>query len=64
MSQEGRYASPESRIFNLCPAVTVLVRKVEKINEKVISASNGTLFNGFCIKEGFLPNYTDIYIYI
>ena len=64
MSQEGRNASLGTLIFNLSPSVKSLIRKVEKINEKVISASQGILFNECCIKEGLLPKYIYIHIYL
>ena len=64
MSQEGRKASLGNLIFNLSSSVKILVRKVDKINEKVISVSEGILCNKFCIKEELLPKYTNIYIYI
>ena len=50
MSQEGRNASLGTLIFNLSPSVKSLIRKVEKINEKVISAYQGILFNEYIYK--------------
>ena len=40
------------------------VRKLEKLNKSFVNNKYGISFNEICINDGFLPNYTIIYIYI
>ena len=41
-----------------------LVRKLEKLDQKIVNCSYAIKFNETCVKEDILPKYTDIYIYI
>ena len=41
-----------------------LVRNIERIDKKIVNASNGVKFLQTCINEDLLPKFTDIYIYI
>ena len=40
------------------------IRKIEKINKRIVQSKNGIYFNEICLKEGLHPNFSNIYIYI
>ena len=40
------------------------VRKIEKINKRIVQTKNGIYFNEVCLKEGLHPKFSNIYIYI
>ena len=40
-----------------------IIRKLEKINKRIVQSKNGIYFNEICLKEGLHPNFL-IYIYI
>ena len=40
-----------------------LVRYIEKIDKKIVNATNGVKFLQACIDEDLLPKFTDIYIF-
>ena len=44
------------------PGLKALFRKYERTRLKVVRNSQKIVFNQTCIKEGLLPNYTNIYI--
>ena len=48
----------------LPPDQKSLVRYIEKIDQKIVNATNGVKFLKSCIDEDLLPKFTDIYIYI
>lgn len=51
-------------IHNLSEEEKCIVRKIEKINRKLVNVKYALVFNKQCIKENLLPAYTNIYIYI
>ena len=40
------------------------IRKIEKINKRIVQSKNGIYFNEICLKEGLHPKFCNIYIYI
>ena len=40
------------------------IRKIEKINKRIVQSKNGIYFNEICLKEGLHPKFSNIYIYI
>ena len=40
------------------------IRKIEKINKRIVQYKNGIYFNEICLKEGLHPKFSNIYIYI
>ena len=40
------------------------IKKLEKAHNVFINNKYGIIFNETCIKEGLLPKYTNIYIYL
>ena len=44
------------------PEQRTLIRKIEKLNEKVNTAKTAVIFNEKCIADNLLPKYTNIYI--
>ena len=45
-----------------CDPLKNEMRKIEKINKRIVRTKNGIYFNEICLKEGLHPIY--IYIYI
>ena len=39
------------------------VRKIEKINKRIVQTKNGIYFIEVCLKEGLHPKFSNIYIY-
>ena len=61
---ETRRSNLGQLLFNMDCESRLIVRKVEKLNKKLVANSSGVLFNQVCIDEGLLPKYTNIYMYI
>ena len=40
------------------------IRKIEKINKRIVQTKNGIYFNEICLKEGLHPKFPYIYIYV
>ena len=40
------------------------VRKIERINKRIVQTESGIYFNEICLKEGLQPKFSNIYIYI
>ena len=40
------------------------IRKIEKINKRIVQSKNGMYFNEICLKEGLHPKFSNIYIYM
>ena len=51
-------------IYSLPPVEKKGVRELEKVSLKLAKSECSVLFNGVCLSENILPNYTNIYIYI
>ena len=49
-------------IFGLPTGTKQLVRRYERCSFKIIRAKCGQTFNSMCIREGFLPKYSNICI--
>ena len=39
------------------------IRKIDKINKRIVQSKNGIYFNEICLKEGLHPKFSNIYIY-
>ena len=50
-------------IFTLPAEEKKAVRELEKVSIKLAKSDCSLLFNGVCLSENILPNYTNIYIY-
>ena len=46
----------------LNPEQKALMRKLERVNRKLVNCSHAVMFNKTCINESLLPQFTDIYI--
>ena len=51
-------------LFMLPTEIKIKIRKLEKAHNVFINNKYGIIFNETCIKEGLLPKYTNISIYI
>ena len=51
-------------LFMLPTEIKNKIRKLEKAHNVFINNKYGIIFNETCIKEGLLPKYTKIYIYL
>ena len=51
-------------LFVLPTEIKIKIRKLEKTHNVFINNKYGIFFNETCIKEGLLPKYIYIYIYI
>ena len=40
------------------------IRKIEKINKRIVQTKNGIYFNKICLKQGLHAKFSNIYIYI
>ena len=40
------------------------IRKIGKINKRIVQSKNGMYFNEISLKEGLHPKFSNIYIYI
>ena len=40
------------------------IRKIEKINKRIVETKNANYFNKICLKEGLHPKFYNIHIYI
>ena len=50
-----------------CDPLKNEIRKIEKINKRIVQTKNGIYFNEKCLKEGLHPKFSNIqciYIYI
>ena len=47
-----------------CDRLKNEIRKIEKINKRIVQSKNGIYFNEICPKEGLHPKFSNIYIYI
>ena len=47
-------------IYDLQPDVKNLIRKIEKLEKKLIHAKLDLVFNTVCLNENILPIYTNI----
>ena len=51
-------------IYQFQPEIKTLIRKLERILNKLSKQNLSLLFNETCLNERLLPNYIYIYIYI
>ena len=51
-------------LFMFTTKIKNKTRKLEKAHKVFIKNKYGIIFNETCIKEGLLPKYTNIYMYI
>ena len=47
-----------------CDLLKNEIRKIEKINQRIVQTKNGIYFNKICLKEGLHPKFSNICIYI
>ena len=47
-----------------CDRLKNKIKKIEKINKRIVQSKNGIYFNETCLKEGLHQKISNIYIYI